>query len=293
MPSPISVLTQHDEIREELIKQDAIPLLLRCALEPQFKPMKAKLPSLEILLALAFNKDISLSLKSNSSFMNEITTLVSSSESSLRRAATGLIWMFEKEEQTTKTVDQDTTRQEENKYDIMISYSHRDKDLCFRIRDLLINNQFQVWIDVQSMHGSTFDAMSEAIENSEIVLICMSDAYKQSVFCQMEAGYAVTRRRHLIPLMMTQNYKADGWLGLLTSRLIYIDFPKLGFNRAFQELKKQIDLYRRTNSNTKKPDSIIHQSPMTNSVVHIEKKPIISMSVFRIFHLTNSSLSML
>jgi hypothetical protein len=43
---------------------------------------------------------------------------------------------------------------------------------------------------------------------------------------------------------MTPNYKADGWLGVLTSTLTSIDFPKLGFDEACQELKKQIELFR-------------------------------------------------
>jgi hypothetical protein len=88
------------------------------------------------------------------------------------------------------------------------------------------------------MYGATFDGMAKAIENAEFVLLCMSDAYKQSPFCEMEVSYAVKRRCHIIPLVMTPNYKADGWLGVLTSALIYVDFPKLGFDEAYIELKK-------------------------------------------------------
>ena len=43
----------------------------------------------------------------------------------------------------------------------------------------------------------------------------MSDAYKQSVYCQSEAHYAFERGRRLIPLIMKPNYKPDGWLGII------------------------------------------------------------------------------
>ena len=100
------------------------------------------------------------------------------------------------------------------------------------------------------MHGATFDAMAKAIENAEFVFVCMSDGYKQSPFCEMEARYAVKRGCRIIPLVMTPNYKADGWLGVLTSALIYVDFPKLGFEGGYQELRKQLELYRSDDLNS-------------------------------------------
>ncbi len=244
-------LAQHDEIREELIKQGGHSLFLRCALEDHFNPLKAKLPALEILLALAFNKDFATTLKGNNTFMDHLRTLTSSPQEDLQRVATALIWKLETEPETAAKKVQDPQsspaslpKVAKKQYDIMISYSHSDKELCDRILNVLEKDQLHVWIDSRLMHGATFDAMAKAIENSEFVFVCMSDAYKQSPFCEMEASYAVKRRCRIIPLIMTPNYRADGWLGVLTSALIYIDFPKLGFDKAYQELKKQIELFR-------------------------------------------------
>jgi hypothetical protein len=155
----------------------------------------------------------------------------------------------------------------------MISYSHHDKELCHRILNILEKDHLRVWIDSQLMHGATFDAMAKAIENAEFVLVCMSDSYKQSPFCEMEASYAVKRRCHIIPLVMTSNYKADGWLGVLTSALIYVDFPKLGFDKAYEELKKQIGLFRMRDqhSTSGKQDPIHHNS---SSIVDEVPKPL-------------------
>ncbi|CAF1276393.1 unnamed protein product [Rotaria sordida] len=92
----------------------------------------------------------------------------------------------------------------------MISYSHSDRQLCYQIHERLVQDGFSVWIDRDNMYGTTMVAMAEAIENSEFVLICMSDTYKQSVYCQSEAHYAFERRCHLIPLIMKPCYKPDG-----------------------------------------------------------------------------------
>ncbi|CAF1241696.1 unnamed protein product [Rotaria sordida] len=266
----LKVLTQHDQIREELIKQGGHSLFLRCALEDQFNPLKAKLPALEILLALVFHKEFATILKNNDTFMNHIRTLTSSSQQDLQLIATALIWKLEKEPETIiKTVQQQQQPSsisslmiDKKQYDIMISYSHSDKTLCHRILSSLEKDQLCVWIDSRLMHGATFDVMAKAIENAEFVLVCMSDAYKQNPLCEMEASYAVKCQCHIISLVMTPKYKADGWLGVLTSALIYIDFPKLGFDKAYQELKKQIELFRIDNSSSTfaEQDEVHHNS---------------------------------
>ena len=258
---------QHDQIREELIKQEYYTLLLRCALEDHFNPIRAKLPALEILLALTFNKDFLASLRDNAEFMTSIRMLTASTEPDLQRVATALIWKLEKEAEKPVVVVKEEagspaapppSSAPKKQYDIMISYSHQDKDLCHQICSALEKSQYHVWIDSQLMHGATFDAMADAIENSEFVFLCMSDAYKQSPFCQMEASYAMKRRCSIVPLVMTPNYKADGWLGILTSLLIHVDFPKLGFDRAFEEVKKQMQLFR---NKTALPVSEKHPQP--------------------------------
>ncbi|CAF4745785.1 unnamed protein product, partial [Rotaria sp. Silwood2] len=99
----------------------------------------------------------------------------------------------------------------------MLSYSHRDTDLCHRICDRLVNDNFHVWLDRDQIHGSTMVAMADAIENAEFVFVCMSDADKQSAYGQSEAHYAYERQCHLIPIVMKQNYRPDGWLGIMVS----------------------------------------------------------------------------
>ena len=235
------VLIQHDQIKEELTKQDVLPLLLRCATESKFDPIRVRLAALEILLALTFNADAARQLKENVAFITHLKSLISSSsEQRLQRVAESLLWKLEKEATAMAQSEPMATK----KYHIMLSYSHSDRELCYRIHDCLVRDQFRVWIDRDQMHGQTMVAMANAIENSEFVFICMSETYKQSAYCQSEAHYAFERRCHLLPMIMKGNYRPDGWLGILASGKIYVDFPKLGFEVAYEKVKNEIARYR-------------------------------------------------
>ncbi|CAF3611044.1 unnamed protein product [Rotaria sp. Silwood1] len=243
----LKILIQHDQIKEELTKQGILTLLLRCVTESKFDPIKVQLSALEILLALTFNHNAACQLKDNSQFISNLKTLlISSTEQDLQRVAENLLWKLEKEETINTKSDETSTKSDITikKYDIMLSYSHSDKDLCYRIHDCLVKDNFRVWIDRYEIHGQTMVAIATAIENSEFVFLCMSDAYKQSAYCQSEAHYAFERQCYLIPLMMKPGYRPDGWLGIIASGKIYIDFPKLGFDIAYKNLKNEMIRYR-------------------------------------------------
>ncbi|CAF3230463.1 unnamed protein product [Rotaria sp. Silwood2] len=255
----LKILVQHDQIKEELTKQGILSLLLRCVTESKFDPIKVRLSALNILLALTFNDNAACQLKDNPQFISNLKMFLNShSEPQFQRVAENLLWKLEKEEAAITKLNEISTIPDitMKKYDIMLSYSHTDKDLCYRIHDRLIKDNFLVWIDRYEMHGQTMVAIATAIENSEFVFLCMSDAYKQSAYCQSEAHYAFERRCYLIPLIMKLGYRPDGWLGIIASGKIYIDFPKLGFDIAYENLKNEMTRYRQSHiqsTSIKKP----------------------------------------
>ena len=88
------------------------------------------------------------------------------------------------------------------------------------------------------------NAMAEAVENSEFVLLCMSDSYKQSTYCQAEAEYAFGCKRRLVPLIVRPGYRADGWLGFMIGARIYVDFGTFDFETACGKLTVEIERQR-------------------------------------------------
>ncbi|EDO33720.1 predicted protein, partial [Nematostella vectensis] len=74
------------------------------------------------------------------------------------------------------------------------------------------------------MGGSTLEAMANAVENSAVVLMCASRKYKDSVNYRSEAEYAYTQKKPIVPLMMENGYKPDGWLGMIMGSKLYFNF---------------------------------------------------------------------
>ena len=62
--------------------------------------------------------------------------------------------------------------------------------------------------------------MSDAIDNAEVMLYAVSEKYKESGNCRLEANYAHQQDVDMIPLMVQEDYKAKGWLGLVSKQII-------------------------------------------------------------------------
>lgn len=237
---------QHDQVKTELIQQAALPVLVKCVVETRFDPIKVQLVALEILLALSFNNEACSILRKDLNFINHIRQLSSKTDSNragIQRAAEGLLWKLEEEEVAVAKSNNVNCC----KYDIMISYSHKDQEICLQIHEQLVRDGYQVWVDRDCLRGPTMIGIAKAIENSEYVLICVSNAYKQSVYCQSEAHYAFERRCRLIPIIVEPNYKPDGWLGIIVCGKLYVNFGKLAFQTAYQKLKDEISERRHEN----------------------------------------------
>ena len=191
----------------------------------------------DILWGLSFNKDIQQQLRSNSSFLSKLPHLIKEcNNEQMRKAICGILWNLEinREDRPTSEING------EKIFDIMISYSHKDKVLCKQLYEELTKSGYRVWIDFDQMHGNVMDTMAQAIEQSHTVIICMSEEYRKSNYCRAEAHYAFQRQRKIVPVLLQKHYRPDGWLLFLIGQLIYIDFMKYEFDRAKDMLLKEL-----------------------------------------------------
>jgi hypothetical protein len=111
-------------------------------------------------------------------------------------------------------VHNDQTIRSNNKQ-IMISYNRESRDIILKIKNELENLQigFKIWIDFEDIHGSSLESMAKAIEQSQCVIIGMTENYKQSTNCRAEAEYAFQLNRKIVPLILQKDFKPNGWLG--------------------------------------------------------------------------------
>jgi hypothetical protein len=68
------------------------------------------------------------------------------------------------------------------------------------------------------MKGSVIDAMSAAIEGAAVMLYGISESYKCSANCRMEAQYGIQLEKDMVPLMM-ERYRPTGWVSVAMSTI--------------------------------------------------------------------------
>ena len=187
--------------------------------------------ALKLLMQLCFDPKV----QKNVSKDDDLMTLMQShpKENFLSKSFKWLLWFFKlNKTEDEKTIDGDDFSEEsgsikQNEGDeiskkdagnirnqIMISYNAASRELCLKIKKVLEDIGYKVWIDVDEIAGSSLESMANAVENSEVILMCVTEKYRQSNNCQAEAQYAFKLKKPLIPLIMQENYeKVGGWLG--------------------------------------------------------------------------------
>ncbi|CAF2700223.1 unnamed protein product [Rotaria sp. Silwood2] len=287
-------LLLHDQMKDEVLKQNALPFLVDYA--NKFTDEKLKLV-LEALWSLSFSRDAAVALRFHSELLDKIQKVSQTTgDEAMKKASEGLTWklveepvflekvakqqeknksneMIEttetiigpdgKEQVITKKVPASSLPSERTfQYDMMISYCHADKDLVYKIHQFLKDQNFKIWIDLNNMFGPAMSAMAEAVENSEFVIMCMSDSYKKSTYCQAEAEYAFNCKRCLIPLIVRPEYRADGWLGFMIGSRIYVDFGRFNFDTACEKLMNEINLQKKRSLPPKETKVVQEEKPV-------------------------------
>lgn len=158
----------------------------------------------------------------------------------IQQASKGILW------QLRQTISRPPPSSElhlpSSSQHIMFSYNHDSKELVHQICRALQAAGHRTWIDVDDMHGSTLECMAHAVEQSKLILICMTEKYKRSPNCQSEAEYARRLNKPFVPILLQAKYKPDGWLGLILGTRFYVDFTKNNFQWNMQRLINEIQV---------------------------------------------------
>ncbi|KAH9251384.1 hypothetical protein BASA81_010795 [Batrachochytrium salamandrivorans] len=111
---------------------------------------------------------------------------------------------------------------------IMISYNWGHQAQARQIHQVLEAKGFAVWRDENNMKADIMDSMADAVGKSKVVLILVSQAYKESTNCKLECKFAHNNKRKLIPVLVQPGYSfaADGWLGLMLGSMLYYDVSR-------------------------------------------------------------------
>jgi len=105
------------------------------------------------------------------------------------------------------------------------------------------------------------------VTGAALVLICMSDAYKKSKNCKLEAEFAFKRDKERVFAVVEAKYRPDGWLSALQGMSRYYDISGEKFDERSDELIRQIKtkILEYDEKNTPVPSSTVTAEP-TGSV---------------------------
>ncbi|CAF4238369.1 unnamed protein product, partial [Rotaria socialis] len=230
--SSLDVLMQYEQIKTKFIELGGFERLTSFVRDgnPEMQSDKQLEDAIRILRSCTFNNhEASNVLKQDEKLMVRVNDLLEKSKENenvtLQKVAEGFMWKVEKEERfieeraaqaekkkqekqrkaeergvqqreaEEQTEEEEKEEEEEEKYDLMISYCWAESELAHRICSHLTEKLgYKVWIDKEQMHGSTIEAMANAVDGAEFILMCMSESYKRSANCKSEAEYAFNRK---------------------------------------------------------------------------------------------------
>ncbi|GAB1597992.1 uncharacterized protein LOC115210823 [Argonauta hians] len=171
------------------------------------------------LWALSFNGKNKALIQKEPGCLEALRQVITHGTESSRHAARGIFWELQ-----SSNVYVPCTPDNLSVPHIMISYQWDVQPIMLKIKEKLDLAGYKVWMDVEHMRGSTLEAMALAVERSAVVLIGVSQSYKDSPNCRTESEYVFRLRKDIIPLMVQKNYIPDGWLGMLIGTRLYFDF---------------------------------------------------------------------
>ena len=194
-----------------------------------------KVSAVNALWVLAFDENNKKAITQDKETLDILRGLQQSDDPEVQKAAAGALWELEGKTARNSEMTKATGNH------VMISYQWDSQEVLVEVKNRLQASGYRVWMDLEQMGGSTLEAMAKAVENASVVLVCVSHQYKESPNCRSEAEYAYQLRKDIIPLMMQQNYKPDGWLGMIVGTKLWIDLRN-SFNveAAIGKLKKEL-----------------------------------------------------
>ena len=229
----LSRLAINDTNKRVLGEKGAIQVLVSIIKTSNDNSEKAS--AVNALWVLAFDENNKKAITQDKETLDSLRRLQQSDDPEVQKAAAGALWELEGKTARNSEMTKATGNH------VMISYQWDSQEVLVEVKNRLQASGYRVWMDLEQMGGSTLEAMAKAVENASVVLVCVSHQYKESPNCRSEAEYAYQLRKDIIPLMMQQNYKPDGWLGMIVGTKLWIDLRN-SFNveAALGKLKKEL-----------------------------------------------------
>ncbi len=122
---------------------------------------------------------------------------------------------------------------------ILISCDTANTDMCVKVKEKLQSLGHKVM-----MPNSNLEEMARLVENASVFIMIITEKYRQSISCQIEAKYAFKLNKKIIPLIMSNNEHIKGWIGLIVAEKTQINFSKVDFDECMSKLNIELESFR-------------------------------------------------
>lgn len=261
-------LALNDSNKHVILENDGIELLMEFIMSEEPSEPEA---AAQCLWTLAFDplNSVQARLEKHVSTLEDVFKLCDSED--MKKAVNGILRTLESTNEPSSQVGIDS--KVKGGGHIMVSYAWDGgygQETARRIAANLKSRGLKVWIDVDEMKGGVFDAMAEAVNNSYVFILCVSDKYRKSNNCRLEAKYAYQHGKLMIPVQVSASItsKSD-WLRFLCSDSLYVDFTEgNNFRQRCEDLVEQINRLTRgedTIDNAPSNSSVLSRQPPSAS----------------------------
>ena len=97
------------------------------------------------------------------------------------------------------------------------------------------------------MAGDIMQAMANAVDQSALILVAVSQGYHDSPNCKRELAYAARKKKHILYYVVDADYVIDGWLAVYMGDSLFVNFQsalknETAFGAAIGNLVHQMHL---------------------------------------------------
>lgn len=218
-------LAANDSNKLKLVRLGAVPLYISLLRSTDVEEQSLAADGLWIL---SFHRENKLLMKHEPGCLEALQfAAANSTHEGITRAVRGALWVIqsvpEQHNLPTAGGSLPVATEDPNAAHVMISYHWGVQKSMILVKQRLRAEGYKVWMDIDNMSGSTLEAMALAIERAAVVLVCMSQGYKNSPGCRTEAEYTYRLHKDVIPLVLQTGYAPDGWLGVIVGARLNFD----------------------------------------------------------------------
>ena len=153
---------------------------------------------------LSFNEENRKEIENESETMEILQRLSKSENRQVKMIAEGALWEVLGKQRRVKEAESvaptAASLSSSDRKHVMISYQWDVQQTMIAVKNSLQEAGYHVWMDIEKMEGSTLEAMAKAVENASVVIIGVSQKYKESPNCRSEAEYTYQVRHFRLDL---------------------------------------------------------------------------------------------